>query len=433
MGGGRARCRACDARIDETIDYMRERKMFGQPVLDNQYVHFRLAELKTEVEALRALTYRAVRDVRRRRGRHRARLDGQAQGRPPAREVSDACLQYWGGMGYTWDNPVSRAYRDGRLGSIGGGADEVMLGIICKYMGILPEAREDPRPRVFRSNLLIANRGEIALRVMRTARAHGPAHGGGVLGRRPRRAARARGRRRGAHRRRRAARFLPEHRRDHRCRRRAGADAVHPGYGFLSENADFAEPCIEAGLVWVGPPPAAMRALGDKANAKRRMRRRAACRAVPVAAARYERQKPELPADDQGDRRRRRARHAARALRRSELRRSARIGAIRSRSTPSATARCCWNARSIAPRHVEVQVFADTHGNCIHLGERDCSVQRRHQKLIEEVALARAWTRSCARRMGAGGDRGWRARSATSAPARSSSCSTPTASSGSWR
>jgi len=54
------------------------------------------------------------------------------------REVSDSCLQYWGGMGYTWDNPVSRAYRDGRLGSIGGGADEVMLGIICKYMGILP-------------------------------------------------------------------------------------------------------------------------------------------------------------------------------------------------------------------------------------------------------------------------------------------------------
>jgi citronellyl-CoA dehydrogenase len=55
------------------------------------------------------------------------------------REVSDACLQYWGGMGFTWDNPVSRAYRDGRLGSIGGGADEVMLGIICKYMHILPK------------------------------------------------------------------------------------------------------------------------------------------------------------------------------------------------------------------------------------------------------------------------------------------------------
>ena len=54
------------------------------------------------------------------------------------REVPDACLQFWGGMGYTWDNPISRAYRDGRLASIGGGADEVMLGIICKHMGILP-------------------------------------------------------------------------------------------------------------------------------------------------------------------------------------------------------------------------------------------------------------------------------------------------------
>jgi citronellyl-CoA dehydrogenase len=56
------------------------------------------------------------------------------------REVADKCLQYWGGMGYTWDNPVSRLFRDGRLASIGGGTDEVMLGIVCKLMGILPRA-----------------------------------------------------------------------------------------------------------------------------------------------------------------------------------------------------------------------------------------------------------------------------------------------------
>ncbi|MGE5130967.1 MAG: acyl-CoA dehydrogenase family protein [Sphingomonadaceae bacterium] len=124
--------------LEDTIDYIRERKMFGQTVLDFQYVHYRLAELKTEIEALRALTYRAC----------ELYVDGQdvtelasmaklKSGRL-RREVSDACLQYWGGMGFTWDNPASRAYRDGRLGSIGGGADEVMLGIICKYMHILP-------------------------------------------------------------------------------------------------------------------------------------------------------------------------------------------------------------------------------------------------------------------------------------------------------
>ena len=124
--------------LQDTIDYIRERKMFGQTVLDFQYVHYRLAELKTEIEALRALTYRAC----------ELYVDGQdvtelasmaklKSGRL-RREVSDACLQYWGGMGFTWDNPASRAYRDGRLGSIGGGADEVMLGIICKYMHILP-------------------------------------------------------------------------------------------------------------------------------------------------------------------------------------------------------------------------------------------------------------------------------------------------------
>ncbi len=124
--------------ISNTVDYIRERKIFGQTVLDFQVVHFRLAELKTEVEALRALTYRAVdlyvsgKDVT-----ELASMAKLKAGRL-LREVPDACLQYWGGMGYTWDNPVSRAYRDGRLASIGGGADEVMLGIICKQMGILP-------------------------------------------------------------------------------------------------------------------------------------------------------------------------------------------------------------------------------------------------------------------------------------------------------
>jgi citronellyl-CoA dehydrogenase len=124
--------------LNDTVDYIRERKIFGQTVLDFQVVHFRLAELKTEVEALRALTYRAVdlyvggKDVT-----ELASMAKLKAGRL-LREVPDACLQYWGGMGYTWDNPVSRAYRDGRLASIGGGADEVMLGIICKAMGILP-------------------------------------------------------------------------------------------------------------------------------------------------------------------------------------------------------------------------------------------------------------------------------------------------------
>ena len=127
--------------LDDTIEYIRERKMFGQTVLDFQYVHFRLAELKTEIEALRALTYRACEMYV--NGDDVTELASMAKLKAGRlrREVSDSCLQYWGGMGYTWDNPVSRAYRDGRLASIGGGADEVMLGIICKYMHILPRNR----------------------------------------------------------------------------------------------------------------------------------------------------------------------------------------------------------------------------------------------------------------------------------------------------
>ena len=124
--------------VNDTIGYIRERKIFGSAVLDFQVVHYRLAELKTEIECLRALTYRAV-DLYM-KGEDVTELASMAKlkaGRL-AREVPDACLQYWGGMGFTWENPVSRSYRDGRLSSIGGGADEVMLGIICKYMGIAP-------------------------------------------------------------------------------------------------------------------------------------------------------------------------------------------------------------------------------------------------------------------------------------------------------
>ena len=124
--------------IQETIEYTRDRQIFGQAVLDFQYVHYRIAELKTEVEALRALTYRACELYV--NGQDVTELASMAKLKAGRlrREVSDALLQYWGGMGFTWDNPVSRAYRDGRLGSIGGGSDETMLGIICKYMGILP-------------------------------------------------------------------------------------------------------------------------------------------------------------------------------------------------------------------------------------------------------------------------------------------------------
>ena len=128
-----------DNLIDQTIEYCKERHTFGQPLISNQVIHFRLAELRTEVEALRSLTYRAVEEYV--GGADVTRLASMAKlkcGRL-IREVADSCLQYWGGMGFTWDNPVSQAYRDGRLVSIGGGADEIMLGIIAKLEGTLPK------------------------------------------------------------------------------------------------------------------------------------------------------------------------------------------------------------------------------------------------------------------------------------------------------
>lgn len=127
--------------IDSTIAYCRERHTFGKPLIDNQVIHFKMAELKTEVEALRALCYRAVEEyVGGANVTMWASMAKLKAGRL-VREVSDSCLQYWGGMGFMWDNPASRSYRDSRVASIGGGADEIMLGIICKIMNILPSKR----------------------------------------------------------------------------------------------------------------------------------------------------------------------------------------------------------------------------------------------------------------------------------------------------
>ena len=122
--------------IQWTIDYAQERKLFGSTLADQQWVQFKLAELKTEVEALRALTYRAC-DLYV-NGQDVLELASMAKLKAGRlnREVPDTCLQFWGGMGYTLENKVSRMYRDGRLASIGGGADEVMLGILAKLMGI---------------------------------------------------------------------------------------------------------------------------------------------------------------------------------------------------------------------------------------------------------------------------------------------------------
>ena len=171
--------------------------------------------------------------------------------------------------------------------------------------------------------------------------------------------------------------------------RAAGADAVHPGYGFLSENADFAQAVVDAGLTWIGPPPAAIRALGSKAGAKAL----AAVHGVPCL--------PGYAGDDQSDERF--AQEAARIGYPAMVKAVAGGGGRGMRLVTNAAQlpAALAGARSEAlagfgcgdllierallqPRHVEVQIFADAHGACIHLGERDCSVQRRHQKLIEE-------------------------------------------------
>lgn len=124
--------------IDITIAYTRERQAFGRSILDNQWVHFKLAELQTEVTCLRALCWQGVEEVVGGKDATRTASMAKLKAGRVIRAVSDGCIQFWGGMGYMDESLISRMFRDGRLTSIGGGADEVMLQIISKFMGTFP-------------------------------------------------------------------------------------------------------------------------------------------------------------------------------------------------------------------------------------------------------------------------------------------------------
>ena len=128
--------------IEWTVEWAHERKLFGSTLADQQWVQFKLAEMKTEVESLRAMTYRACELYV--QGQDVTELASMAKLKAGRlnRLVPDTCLQFWGGMGYTWENKVARMFRDGRLGSIGGGADEVMMGIIAKMMGVAKSGKK---------------------------------------------------------------------------------------------------------------------------------------------------------------------------------------------------------------------------------------------------------------------------------------------------
>jgi acetyl-CoA carboxylase biotin carboxylase subunit len=171
--------------------------------------------------------------------------------------------------------------------------------------------------------------------------------------------------------------------------KRSGADAIHPGYGFLSENHAFARACADAGVTFVGPPVSAMEAMGDKV-ASRELMTRAGVAVVPGSP----------PLKDAADA----AAHAKRIGYPVLLKASAGGGGRGMRAVqgasemPSLFAQAQGEAKAafgddtvfleklvVRPRHIEVQVLADAHGRCIHLGERECSIQRRHQKLIEEA------------------------------------------------
>lgn len=172
--------------------------------------------------------------------------------------------------------------------------------------------------------------------------------------------------------------------------RRSGAQAIHPGYGFLSENAAFAESCQRAGLVFIGPPADAIRAMGSKSAAKALMERAG----VPLTPGYHgENQDPQY-LQDAADRIgypvliKASAGGGGRGMRRVDAQEefSAALNSCKREAAASfSDDRVLVEKYLLRPRHIEVQVFADTQGHCVHLFERDCSVQRRHQKVLEEA------------------------------------------------
>jgi len=238
--------------------------------------------------------------------------------------------------------------------------------------------------------LLIANRGEIACRVIRTARRLGlrtvAVHSDADAGARHVAEADA------------AVRIGPAPARDSYLKIDAilaaaeatGAQAIHPGYGFLSENADFAEACAKAGITFVGPPPAAIRAMGGKSEAKALM----AAAGVPLVPGYHEADQdparlaaeaaaigfPVLIKASAGG-----GGKGMRVVERAEDFAAQLAGAQREAASSFGNDRVLVERYLARPRHVEIQVFADGHGNCVYLFERDCSIQRRHQKVVEEA------------------------------------------------
>ncbi|ASJ90370.1 acetyl/propionyl/methylcrotonyl-CoA carboxylase subunit alpha [Porphyrobacter sp. CACIAM 03H1] len=240
------------------------------------------------------------------------------------------------------------------------------------------------------TKLLIANRGEIACRIMRTARAMGIATVA-VYSDADAKALHVRSADAAVH-------IGPSPAAESylvgakiiAAAKQTGANAIHPGYGFLSENADFAQAVIDAGLIWVGPKPASIRAMGLKDAAKQLMR----AAGVPVT-----------PGYDGSDQSVERLTAEAEAIGYPVLIKAVAGGGgkgMRKVDAPADFAAALESCRREAkasfgndevllekwitsPRHIEVQVFGDSHGNVVHLFERDCSLQRRHQKVIEEA------------------------------------------------
>ncbi len=158
--------------------------------------------------------------------------------------------------------------------------------------------------------------------------------------------------------------------------RRAGARAVHPGYGFLSENAAFAQAVIDAGLTWIGPPPAAIELMGDKQRAKEA----ATAAGVPIVPSGADQSFPVVVKAVAGG-----GGKGMRVVRSADELEEATAAAKREAKAAFGDERVMIERWIERPRHIEIQVLADRHGNVIHLGERECSLQRRHQKVLEEA------------------------------------------------
>ncbi|KAI9811981.1 MAG: hypothetical protein M1832_000646 [Thelocarpon impressellum] len=349
------------AAMDLVLPYTHTRRQFDTPIAHNQFIQGKLADMYTKLQASRSYTYATAKRIDEEGSIRTLDCAGAIlYAAERATECGLDAIQLLGGNGYVNEIPAGRLLRDAKLYEIGAGTSEIRRIVIGRAFNKQRVARTASQSGI-RTTTVYTDPDVLSQHALASPYAVNLGLPTAYLD---------------------GDRIIE-------VAKQQGCQSIHPGYGFLSENASFARKCTEAGLIFVGPPWKAIEAMGSKSESK----------TIMTAAG-----VPCIPGYHGKDQDPDRLRQEAEKIGYPVLLKAVKGGGgkgMRIVQNPDAFDGQLRSAQSEArnsfgddvmlvekyitrPRHVEVQVFADKHGNCVALGERDCSIQRRHQKILEE-------------------------------------------------